>query len=298
MKEIKEEEVIFDFEPGLEIIEEIKPGETIKVSVRDCFNEEITSAEDTIDDLDWDRLNPVTGPIGVVGAEPGDTLKIEIEEIEVADQGAMVTIPDAGCYGDMLEEATTRLIPIEDGEAVFNEDIRLEIEPMIGVLGTMPADEKIDTGNPGRHGGNMDAKKLTAGSILYLPVFEEKGKIALGDMHAVMGDGEVSLCGVETSGRVTFRVELIKGKSRDWPILQDDEFWYVITSHKDLEKAVDIGLEEIYDFLEERIPLARPEIVSLLSIAGDVEICQLVNPRKTIRAGISRKSLENYEVSF
>ncbi|SDL78060.1 acetamidase/formamidase family protein [Halarsenatibacter silvermanii] len=298
MKEIGREEVIFDFEPGLEVIEKIKPGEQVRVSVRDGFNEEITSPEDTLDDLDWDKLAPATGPIGITGAEPGDILKIDIENIELDDQGAMVTIPDAGCYGDMLEEATTRLIPIEDGEAVFNEDIRLEIDPMIGVLGTMPADERIDTGNPGRHGGNMDIKKLTAGSSLYLPVFEESGKISLGDMHALMGDGEVSICGVEIGGEITLRLELIKDKSRRWPMLKDEDYWYAITSHEDLEKAIDLGLEEIYDFLEERIPLERPDIVSLLSIAGEVEICQLVNPRKTIRVGISRDSLENYEVSF
>lgn len=298
MRKISREEVVFTFEPELAVMAEVEPGEKVEVSVRDGFNEAIREPEDTLGDLDWDKLAPATGPIGIRGAEPGDTLKVDVEKIEVDEKGAMVTIPDAGCFGDELEDSSTRIVPIEDGRAIFTDEITLEINPMIGVMGTMPADKAIDTGNPGQHGGNMDIKHLGAGSTLYLPVFEEKGKLALGDMHAVMGDGEVSICGVEIGGEVTMKVDIIKNKKREWPMLETEDYWYVIASHEEVDKAIDIGLDFMYGFIEENTPLDKSEIISLMSIAGEVEICQLVNPRKTIRVGISRESLENYRIKF
>jgi len=298
MKKISREEVVFTFEPGLDVITEIEPGEKIEVSVRDGFNEAIKSSEDSLDDLDWNKLAPATGPIGIKGAEPGDSLKIKIENIELDEKGAMVTIPDAGCFGDKLEESSTRIVPMENGKALFKDEISLESNPMIGVIGTMPKDEEIDTGNPGQHGGNMDVKHLGAGSTVYLPVFENKGKLALGDMHAVMGDGEVSICGVEIGGEVTMKVDLIKNKNQKWPMLETEEYWYIIASHEEIDQAIDIGLDSMYSFIAGNTPLDKSEIISLMSIAGEVEICQLVNPRKTIRVGISKESLENYQISF
>ncbi len=298
MQKIGREEVVFTFEPGINTIAEVEPGEKFTVSVRDGFNEAIKSPQDSLDDLDWDKLAPATGPIGIKGAEPGDTLQIEVDNIEVDEKGAMVTIPDAGCFGDELEDSSTRIVPIENGKALFKDEIALEINPMIGVMGTMPADEEIDTGNPGKHGGNMDVKHLGSGSTLYLQVFEEKGKLALGDMHAVMGDGEVSICGVEIGGEVTLKVDLIKNRTREWPMLETEHYWYVIASHVEIDKSIDIGLEFMYDFIRTNTPLDKSEIISLMSIAGEVEICQLVNPRKTVRVGISKESLQNYQVSF
>ncbi len=298
MKKVPGSEVVFSFEPDLELAAEIEPGEWIQVSLRDGFNEAIKSPEDTLDNLDWDKLAPSTGPIGVTGAEPGDTLKIEVKDIELDAQGAMVTIPEAGCFGDRLKESSTRIVPIENDRAIFRDDIEISLNPMIGVMGTMPADETIDTGNPGRHGGNMDIKKLGEGSILYLPVFEDKGKLALGDMHAVMGDGEASICGVEIGGEVTLKIDLIKDKQREWPYLETEDHWYVIASDEEIDDAINTGLDAIYDFIAAKTELTQEEIISLISIAGEVEICQLVNPRKTVRVGISKESLVNFSVDF
>ena len=298
MKKVSGSEVVFSFEPDLELAAEIEPGEWIQVSLRDGFNEAIKSPEDTLDNLDWDKLAPSTGPIGVTGAEPGDTLKIEVKDIELDAQGAMVTIPEAGCFGDRLKESSTRIVPIENDRAIFRDDIEISLNPMIGVMGTMPADESIDTGNPGRHGGNMDIKKLGEGSILYLPVFEDKGKLALGDMHAVMGDGEASICGVEIGGDVTLKIDLIKDKQRKWPYLETEDHWYVIASDEEIDDAINTGLDAIYDFIAAKTELTQEEIISLISIAGEVEICQLVNPRKTVRVGISKESLVNFSVDF
>ena len=298
MKKVSGSEVVFSFEPDLELAADIEPGEWIQVSLRDGFNEAIKSPEDTLDNLDWDKLAPSTGPIGVTGAEPGDTLKIEVKDIELDAQGAMVTIPEAGCFGDRLKESSTRIVPIENDRAIFRDDIEISLNPMIGVMGTMPADETIDTGNPGRHGGNMDIKKLGEGSILYLPVFEDKGKLALGDMHAVMGDGEASICGVEIGGEVTLKIDLIKDKQREWPYLETEDHWYVIASDEEIDDAINTGLDAIYDFIAAKTELTQEEIISLISIAGEVEICQLVNPRKTVRVGISKESLVNFSVDF
>lgn len=298
MKKISRNEVVFSFEPNLELAEEIDPGELIQVSVRDGFNEAIKSSNDSLDNLDWDKMAPSTGPIGIKGAEPGDTLKIEVKNIELDAQGAMVTIPEAGCFGDRINESSTRIVPIIDNKAIFRDDIKLSLNPMIGVMGTMPANETIDTGNPGNHGGNMDIKKLGEDSILYLPVFEKKAKLALGDMHAVMGDGEVSICGVEIGGEVTLKIDLIKNKQRKWPYLETEHHWYVITSKENIDNAINEGLDALYYFIADKTNLNQEEIISLISIAGEVEICQLVNPRKTVRVGISKESITNFSVQF
>lgn len=298
MLKINDTQVVYALGANNKAIETIEPGMRAEFVTKDCFSNEIQSEKDLFESVGWATINPATGPIYVQGAEPGDTLVVYIEEIEIADQGCMVTVPDMGAAGDLIRKTETKIIPIKNQQAIFNDKISIPIDPMIGVIGTAPANDEIPCGTPGAHGGNMDTRLIKKGNTLYLPVNVKGALLAMGDLHAVMGDGEVSVTGVEISGKVTVKVDLIKGNREDWPVLETQDSWYVIASGEDLDEAADLALKAMLKFLEKRTDLSINDRVSLLSAIGNLEICQVVDPLKTVRMGISKEIMKNYQLTF
>ena len=266
-------------------------GTEILFETADAFNDQVTSEEQGISKLDWDKINPATGPVYVEGAVAGDVLKVHIEEITIADKGVMAAIPNAGLLGDLVTEPEVKIMKIVDGHVHFNSNIKVPVNPMIGVIGVAPKGAGIPCGTPDSHGGNMDNKKIVAGTTLYFPVFAEGALLAMGDLHAVMGDGEVMVTGVEISGSVKVKVEVIKGKNIQHPILETDSHYYTIASHKDLFEAVKISTLEMQKFVMDKLDLSFNESGMLLSIAGDAEIAQVVDPLLTARFGLSKDIL-------
>ncbi|MBO8158959.1 acetamidase/formamidase family protein [Thermosyntropha sp.] len=298
MLTITDEQVVYSLSPNNAPVAEAEPGETVIFYTKDCFSNQIQTEADLFEAVGWATINPATGPLAIKGARPGDTLVVYIEDIEIADQGCMVTVPGMGAAGDLIEKSETKIVPIKNGKAVFNEKISIPIRPMIGVIGTAPANDDIPCGTPGKHGGNMDTKLIGKGTTLYLPVWVEGALLAMGDLHAVMGDGEVSVTGVEIPGKVTVKVDLIKNKSEEWPVLETEESFYVIASAEDLDEASDFALKGMIQFLCKRTDMNMHEIVSLLSAVGNMEICQVVDPLKTVRMGISKNIMQNYNLKF
>ncbi len=142
----------------------------ITIETYDCFTNQLNSVE-SFSTIDWEKINPATGPIYIENAEPGDILKVVIEEIEVDRQGILATGPQIGVLGHRLEKLTAKAVPIEEGKAIFNEQIRFPLQPMIGVIGVAPAGEPVPCGTPGPHGGNLDSKLIREGATLLLPRF-------------------------------------------------------------------------------------------------------------------------------
>ncbi|WP_227765810.1 acetamidase/formamidase family protein [Zhaonella formicivorans] len=295
---INDEQAVYVLSPKNQPVAEVKPGDVIKFITMDCFSNQIKTERDLFSSIGWATINPATGPVAIAGAEPGDTLAVKIDDIQVAEQGVMVTVPEMGALGKILSTTETKIVPIKDGKAIFNDKITIPIDPMIGVIGTAPEKEDIPCGTPGRHGGNMDTKLIKKGSTVYLPVFVPGAMLAMGDLHAVMGDGEVSICGVEIPGQVTVTVDLIKGKQEMWPILETPLAWYTIASAEDLDQAADSALNAMVDFLGKRADFKLNDLVSLLSIAGNLEISQVVDPLKTVRMGIAKEIVQNYNLKF
>lgn len=192
----------------------MESGDEVTVRTLDCFSNTITDESQLFSTVGWDKVNPATGPIAIHGARPGDTLKVEVLSIEVGEQATMTTHPDFGALPGTVEERT-RIVPIRDGKAQFSDDITIPIRPMFGVIGTAPASESVPTGEPRQHGGNMDTKEIVAGSTLYLPVEVDGANLSLGDVHAVMGDGEVAACGAEIEAEVKIRVTVLEGHPHD-----------------------------------------------------------------------------------
>lgn len=306
MKIIKGCDVVYGFSFDMEEKYRVSPLEEFVVETNDCFYQQIQDEDELIENLDHGAFNPATGPIYVEGAEPGDVLKVKIKKIEVDSKGCSLTIPDAGFLPDRVTKALTKIIEIKDDLAIFSDEIKLPIRPMIGVIGvaTRKEDGMIATDTPYRHGGNMDTTDITAGTNLYLPVAVPGAMLALGDLHAVMGDGEVCVTGLEIPGKVILEVEIIKNKEISWPILENKGSIQVIASDADLEKASRIALEEMIRILEKARGLSFEEAYILSSLAVDMKISQLVNPKKTARAAISKdildpkKLFENYKKIF
>ena len=164
-------EVIYAFSKDHAPVKQVDPGTTIAIETYDCFENQIQSVDTKITGIDWDKINPATGPIYVNGAQPGDVLKVTINKLEIGSQGVMATGTDLGVMGHRLDELVSKIIPIEDGFALFNEKVKVPLNPMIGVIGVAPAGKPVSCGTPGAHGGNMDTKLITEGATLYFPVF-------------------------------------------------------------------------------------------------------------------------------
>ena len=268
-------------------------GETIVFETMDCFGGQIARPEDRMGTLDWSRINPATGPVYVEGAEKGDTLKVEILRIDLAEQAAMVEAPGEGITGLRAAEESTKILPIRGERVVFNDRISLPVSPMIGVIGTAPEGEAIPTGTPSFHGGNMDCRRISAGTTLYLPVNVPGGLLAMGDLHAVMGDGEVCVCGAEIAGAVTVRVTVVKGQPLPLPFLVTDTHAMAICSAEGLDAAAEATTLRMRSFLIDQVKLPAHEAGMLLSLAGDLRICQAVDPNKTCRMELPLSILDD-----
>ena len=264
----------------------VKSGETLQIETMDCFSNQLRTEDDRLDGIDWDQVNPATGPIFVEGAEPGDVLKVFIEKIELSEQGAMATGEGLGVLGHKMKGMYEKIIPIKDGRAVFNDLIHIPLNRMIGVIGVAPEGGPVACGTPGSHGGNMDNKRITEKTTVYFPVAVTGALFALGDVHSAMGDGEVGVSGVENSAMVTVRVEVIKGMQCSNPLIETEDVVATIASHEEIEKAITIAVEDMERLLTEKRPMETPEMAMLFSAVGNVEICQVVDPLKTVRFSV------------
>lgn len=276
----------------------MKSGETVIIETYDCFENQITSNNSTYESLDWSKVNPATGPVYVEGAEVGDVLEVTIDDIKLEDQGVMAVSPGMGVLGEKITKFEAKLIPIENGKAIFNENIHIPLNPMIGVIGVAPQDEPISCGTPGSHGGNMDNKMITKGTTLYFPVFQQGALFALGDLHAAMGDGEVCVTGIEIAGQVTVTIKVIKGKSLSNPVLETEEFIGTIASAKTIDEAVKMSVEDMVELLQDKTSLPLSELTMLLSAVGQTQICQVVDPLMTTRFLVPKWVLEKSNVSL
>ena len=296
--EISSGQVIYAMSPDNPPVARVENGATVCFETLDCFGGQITCPDQRLGGLDWDHINPATGPLYIEGARPGDVLKVEILDIALADHGVMTDAPNDGVIGAVLTQESTKIIPIQNGQAVFNERLFFPIQPMIGVIGTAPAAGAIPTGTPGAHGGNMDCKRIGVGATLYLPVAAEGALLAMGDLHAVMGDGEVVVCGVEIAGRVTVRVTVLRDCPLPTPFLVTERAFMTISSASALHDAAADATLRMREFLFRQVGLEEHDAGMVLSVAGDVRVCQMVDPQVTCRMEVPRTVSDAYGYAF
>ena len=287
MKHIQADHYVYVFAPKMAAVETIDIPSELVFETIDALGGQTTSPQDRLTELDFSRVNPATGPVFIEGVKAGDTLIVRIKRIELPETGVIITGPGMGVLGDELTEYATKILPIRDGSVQFN-DLQLPLAPMIGVIGVASESESYPTGTAHRHGGNMDTKEIGEGTTLYLPVFQEGGLLALGDVHAVMGDGEVCVSGCEISASVTVGLDIIKGRQMNWPVISTDEGIYIIVSLPTIDAALKEATREAVLFLKRKQQISCEEAAMLASLAVDVKISQLVDPNKTAKAFIPR----------
>lgn len=276
---------------------QVTSGSEVIFETCDCFQNQITSESQSVDSLNWDHINPATGPLYITDAQPGDVLKVEILAIDIDSPGVMAAIPGAGLLGDQVTTSQIKVMPIENGMARFNEKLSLPVTPTIGVIGVAPSQGAVPCGAPGPHGGNMDNGKTTAGTTLYLPVFVDGGLLAMGDLHGLIGDGEIMVSGLEVAGRVTVRVTVLKDFHLAHPMLETESHLYTVASHENLLTAVKTATESMHQWVMTHTNLSFNEAGMLLSAVGNAEICQVVDPLLTARFGMAKSVLEKLSIS-
>ena len=141
----------------------------------------------------------------------------------------------------------------------------------------------------------MDTRHIREGAVLYLPVFVSGALFAAGDVHAVMGDGEVAICGLETTSELTVKLDLVKGVAEEWPVLFANDRVYAVCSAQTLDEAALLARESLLAYLKKRANATVEELVMLMSLAADLEISQIVDPLATVRMGMRQGDLFPYE---
>lgn len=278
---------IYAFSAEMKPVLEVSPGERILFETNDCFAGQIGSENDLCTEINFDYINPATGPVAVRGAEKGDLLGVFIEDIRVEEQAVSVVIPGEGALPGKVEKPVTRVVMIdgEKGTCTF-AGITLPLKPMIGVIGVAPEEGSFPTGTPAAHGGNMDTTDIRKGTTVWFPVRRSGAMLALGDCHAVMGDGEIGCSGAEVPARVTVVLDLLKGLSAPWPIAVTEKEIVIIASEESIERAVTSASEAMTDLVRKALGLSFEDALILCSLSMDLRISQVVDPKKTVRAAM------------
>jgi amidase len=233
--------------------------------------------------------NPVTGPVAVKGAKPGDALLVHILSIQCDALGWCGGHAHAGAvHPGRVPEPLGRVCEVSPHGVVFSPEITIPLRPMIGCIGTAPL-ESASTGIAGKHGGNMDQAVVRTGVSILLPVFVDGGLLYIGDVHAAQGDGEISGVGLEIPAEVTVEVELIPGGAPEWPWLINEEYVMVLCVGKDFEESSYTAIDQGMTLLEKGLALAPADALALLSLAANVRVGAFYgSPHVTTRCEIPR----------
>jgi acetamidase/formamidase len=275
---------------AIEPVLEVEPGEAVQLHVRDASDEQIGAGSTAADveRLDFTHVNPVSGPVYVKDAKPGDTLAVELLEFTPRDWGWTAIIPGFGLLADEFPDPWLRISRLEPGRSRvrFGDTITLPYEPFPGTIGVARAElGEHSIVPPSRFGGNIDTKHLRVGTTLFLPIGVEGGLFSLGDTHAAQGDGEVCGTAIETAMDVVVRLSIRRDLSVDAPqyALPDPPPaapgpYHVCTGvGPDLMEAAKDAVRATIAYLGDHHGLERQEAYAVASVAVDLRIHEVVD---------------------
>jgi acetamidase/formamidase len=293
-----------DWSPDRDAVLTIAPGETVRFDCRDALDGQLDT-DSTVEDLAsmmW-RGHPLTGPVAVEDAEPGDVLQVDLLNFEHRGHGFTYFYGGSagkGLLPEDFEDAGLHVWEIKNGVAEFVDGIEVPIDPFPGCIGVAPGESGThETTPPRRVGGNLDVKHLTAGSTLYLPIEADGALFSIGDCHAAQGDGEVCVTGIEAPMSVTARLNVRSDMEIQQPRFEtegpftpsgSDEPTYGTTGiDSDLMTATKKAIRHMIDHLHTDRGLSRAEAYILCSAAVDLKISEVVDsPNWVVSAYVAR----------
>ena len=275
---------------AIEPIATVPSGAVVEVDALDASCGQITESS-TLNDLealDFSRVDQVNGPIAVEGAEPGDSIEIELLEFQSAGWGWTASIPGFGLLAVDFPEPALRITRLVGPTVEFLPGIRIPLAPFCGELGVAPRDEGAhSTIPPAEFGGNMDTKHLTAGTKLYLPVFAPGARFSCGDGHAAQGDGEVCGTAIETPMRALVRLTVRKDLHVTAPefltpgpigaATNNGPFYATDGVGPDLMAAARDAVRRMIEYLARDHGLSAIDAYLLCSVTVDLKISEIVD---------------------
>ncbi|GBE80931.1 Formamidase [Sparassis crispa] len=276
----------------------VSSGETVTFDCLDASNGQIDpgSTVSSLSSLVFSQLDQVNGPVRVTSAFPGDTLQVEVLNIETASWGWTACIPGFGLLADEFPDPALKVWSLNKnspgsigyGYAWFDEarSIRIPLRPFAGEMGIAPGEKgAFSTIPPYKTGGNIDTRHLSAGSTLYLPIAVEGALFSIGDGHAAQGDGEVCGTAIETPMKVTVRLTVLKNKpyvktphfSIPAYSTSGEEFYCTTGIDSDIREATRDSVRNMIAFLCAEHGLDRTEAYMLCSVAGDLRMHEVVD---------------------
>ncbi len=253
----------------------VEPGETIVVETEDAFSGQIRTDADRRNKVAMPYSNPLTGPVSVAGAEPGDTLRVAIGPIRPRLGQCFTRTGVAGMLSEWLGDDCphgTHVCPIRDGLIHWGDGLTIPYEPMLGCLGTAPDWGVPSTIPAGPHGGNMDIVEVRPGSVVMLPVWVPGGLLYVGDAHAAMGHGELSASGLEMPAEAELTLDVVKGKRLAWPRIETPDEIMVVVSGSPMERSVARAYSELILWMESDHGWDRWRAYDLLTHVGRLSV--------------------------
>jgi acetamidase/formamidase len=288
---LSDENVHYKWDTGNDPLLIVDSGDTVIVWTRDISDNQVGRDSDAsaLAVFDWDRTYPLTGPIGVHGAEPGDTLQIEVLDVHTQGWGWTGVIPGFGLLPEEFADGYLKVYDLSDGDvAHFREDISIPLAPYFGTMGVCPAGASAQSiVPPGSFGGNMDIRQTVRGSTLYLPVQVEHALFSCGDAHGAQGDGEVCGTAIEAPMFAALRFKLQKGRSIPapqyrtpaplTPRVDSAPFFATTGVGGDLYVAAQDAVRAMIDHLGSGYDLSPEDAYLLCSVAVDLKISEVVD---------------------
>lgn len=271
----------------------IEPGESLLIETIDSSAGQITSTSklDDLINLDFGRVNPVTGPIYVEGAQPGDALEITFQEFHGKGWGWTGNIPGFGLLADQFKEPALFIWQFDKSnptQSLFSNGGKVGLKPFVGTIGLGLAESGLHSVVPPRNvGGNLDIRDMSAGTKVRLPVEVAGALLSVGDTHAAQGDGEVCGTAIESPFDVLIKVDLIKNAQLKSPQFRTsapltthvDKSGYIVTTGvgPDLMTGAKEAVSRMVDLLVKEYKLMPIDAYLLCSVAGDLRISEIVD---------------------
>jgi len=276
----------------------VESGAIIEAETEEASDEQIQYDSDVSAVLmkNSDLVHPLTGPVYVVGAEPGDVLAVTLHTVEIGEWGWVGISPGFGLLADTFKDPYLRTFKLgKDAKEIhYSDEITIPLKPFPGVMGVAPdTDKMLSTIPPRANGGNMDNPYFTEGTTVYFPVFVKGALFSLGDAHAVQGMGEVCGTAIEAPMRIVYEVNVIKGKGYiKEPQYEASDYYAVSAFATTLDEASKKAVRYMVDYLEAEHGLDRTEAYVLCSLAGDLKIAEVVDlPHMLVTMHMSKKVL-------